>query len=273
MVVCCTKVDPTKNITLLVHTPVEESLRRDVAQALLLQLGGEQVGYLLAPKEGYDGHLQMAGGEFCGNASISLGAWLARQAELQPGQTRTFLLEVSGAAQPVSVKMQCTGKAYLGTVDMPLPLGFGMRSFAEGDFFTVELPGITHVFVPRAVWGKEASKMAEQCIRRWCDSLAVPALGVILTDEAEHTIRPLVYVPASGTLVWEQGCGSGSAAYGVYCAFGQRRSVSVGVRQPGGVITAAVGWEKDRVTGLAITGQAVIEETKTLEVLQKREIS
>ena len=69
-----TVLDPTGNITILVTSPVEISLQPPVASKLMeLVPEAEQVGFL-SEAEGCDIALRMAGGEFCGNASMSESA-------------------------------------------------------------------------------------------------------------------------------------------------------------------------------------------------------
>ena len=74
------KLDPTGNTTILVSTPVPRADQPRVAELLMADenLCAEQVGFIEAPTlPGACARLQMAGGEFCGNDSMSLGALLA----------------------------------------------------------------------------------------------------------------------------------------------------------------------------------------------------
>ena len=95
-----TVIDPTKNITLLVTTPMPRARYAQIASQLLaLEKDAEQVGFLESSDE-QDAALQMMGGEFCGNAAMSLGAWLCR-GETE-GVDRHLTLDVSGVDSPVS---------------------------------------------------------------------------------------------------------------------------------------------------------------------------
>ena len=77
-------MDPTKNYTMLIESPVPLSERQRVASELMrIESCVEQVGYI-SEKSGCDIDLQMAGGEFCGNASLSAAAWAARCAATLP---------------------------------------------------------------------------------------------------------------------------------------------------------------------------------------------
>ena len=65
-----TVIDPTKNITLLVTTPVPRDVQPRVAAELLRrEKDAEQVGFAEGLAAG-NPRLQMMGGEFCGNATM-----------------------------------------------------------------------------------------------------------------------------------------------------------------------------------------------------------
>ena len=68
--------------------PVDEKTLRRAARLLEPDcVGGEQVGYLEAPSdERAAARLQMMGGEFCGNATMALGALLCRREALADGE-------------------------------------------------------------------------------------------------------------------------------------------------------------------------------------------
>ena len=67
--------DPTKNMTILVETPVPAESQPFVASRLLqAEPTAEQVGFVSAGDGESDIALRMAGGEFCGNATMSTAA-------------------------------------------------------------------------------------------------------------------------------------------------------------------------------------------------------
>ena len=70
------KTDPTSNITVLVRTPVERAKQPEAAENIMAaDRQCEQVGFVEESESGT--RLQMMGGEFCGNASMSLAAVMA----------------------------------------------------------------------------------------------------------------------------------------------------------------------------------------------------
>ena len=70
---------------------------------------------------------------------------------------------------------------------------------------------------------------------------------------------PLVYVRGSGTLVWETGCGSGSAVVGAREAMRREDGVhELEVWQPGGMIRVTAQVKKGWAEQVSITGRVKI---------------
>ena len=83
------------------------------------------------------------------------------------------------------------------------------------------------------------------------------AFGILLFDEEKSELRPLVSVK-DVTLIWERGCGSGTSAIGAYLAVKAGKSLSVSLKQPGGVMGAEVSMENGKIESLQITGKVSI---------------
>lgn len=251
------KLSPTQNVTVLATSPVPRAEQPAAAAKLLAYdgVGGEQAGFLEKPAHSAArARLQMMGGEFCGNAAMSLGAYLAWQDGLADGASEEYLLEVSGAEGLVSCRVERRGDAFAGTVRMPLPTGIGRAKLpcdaGEIGLARVDLPGITHLVAPMDGLSREE---IQRRIRQWNGEIRADALGVLRWDEAAGRMEPIVYVPETDSAVWERGCGSGSAAYGAAMAWKTGREVEIPVRQPGGTITVRAG-EK----GVSIRGKVKI---------------
>ena len=223
--------DPTGNITVLVETPVPVERQSAVAAALLrAERAAEQVGFLSAA-EGCDLALRMAGGEFCGNATMSAAAFSALR---NGGADGALIIQVSGAPAPVTVRLAALPGGWRGTVDMPRPLSVARETLpGGGSRAVVRFPGIAHVIYTETI-GRPA---AETAVKRWCAALGAEAMGLMLFDRAANILTPLVYVPAGDTLYWEHSCASGSAAVGAYLASEAGRPVTAALTEPGGVLT------------------------------------
>ena len=257
------KYSPTGNITILVTTPVPRAMQPGVAARLLEDVGGEQVGFIEPVADPRCvARLQMMGGEFCGNASMSLGAMLAREAELSSGKAIDLLLEVSGSADPVACHILREGEAFTGTVQMPLPTGTGEIALdTDAGALTVplvRLPGIAHLILP-ADAGLDEAQLRRR-LPLWNDAVGADAIGALRFDADALFMDPLVWVPSAATLVREHGCGSGTAAVGCALALAAGRDVEAGIRQPGGTITVRTGVEANAITRLSITGRVTLVE-------------
>ena len=254
------KYSPTGNITVLVTTPVPRDRQPEVAAWLLRPevAGGEQAGFVEPPTDPRcAARLQMMGGEFCGNATMSLGAMLARNAGLADGAALSLLLEVSGSAAPVACRIRREGGAWGGTVDMPLPEGLEMATLeTDGGPLTaplVRMPGIAHLILPVAEAPGEAE--LRRRLPQWNRRIGADALGALTWNADESSIDPLVYVPSAGTLVREHGCGSGSAAVGCWLTLAAGQNAEIPVRQSGGTITVRTRFDGGAITGVTITGK------------------
>jgi diaminopimelate epimerase len=256
--------DPTHNITALVTSPVPRPLQAPAAADLMRQNPSvEQVGFL-EPSQDHDAarlHLQMMGGEFCGNAAMSAVSYLAEQDNLPTGMRAEYLLEVSGVCHTVACEVKNTGDGFLGTVSMPLPQVFGTATLPcqkNGSALKVPavwFPGIAHCIVPAANLTREqAEREIYPKFEELCASMHVDACGILLFDRQQAFFEPYVYVSATHSAVWESGCGSGSAAIGALLAHRRGSSVSIALRQPGGVIHVRATIENHRMQSLTITG-------------------
>lgn len=262
-----TVLDPTGNITILVTSPVEISLQPPVASKLMeLVPEAEQVGFL-SEAEGCDIALRMAGGEFCGNASMCAATYYVNDKGFK---NSAVILQVSGADGPVMAEIeQIKEGMWRGTVDMPRPV---KQEFVDlpgaGRLPVVSFDGISHVIYevsaskPSGSYSDVESASdtsashfeadnrldelpisrseAEALAYDWCRYLGVDALGIMFLNTEASSMTPLVYVPAAGTLFWENSCASGTTACGAYVAARSGRAVSMSLRQPGGSLEIKV---------------------------------
>lgn len=245
------KIDPTGNITAIVETPTERSEQSRIAGLIMAaDTTVEQVGFLEKPQSTAAVRLQMMGGEFCGNASISAAALMARKSGIDSGN---ITLEVSGADEPLCVKVQKLDEdKYLGTVAMPLPVGIETAHFGSLSLPVVRFPGISHVICDSSLSVSDA----EANIRSWCEELSADALGLMFLDG--YRLRPYVYVHSTDTAVWESSCASGSTACAAYLAAKAGASQTVALQNPCGVLSVKAELNGGALGSLLLTGSAEI---------------
>ncbi len=259
------RADPSGNVTLFVLSPAPAEKRAALAGRLMALPGcdAEQVGFVCPPREGFDGRLEMAGGEFCGNASRAYGMLLARERGVA-GRAR-FTLEVSGSDTPVLVDVDAA--AGTSRASMPLPGPCSRVSLCGTEGALVDLGGIVH-FVTRHEPDAAVLDELEDVLlaMRAAGGLAkMNAYGVVFLHDGRMT--PLVKVPAAGTLVWEGSCGSGSLAAAIAESMGaENGAFAREYLQPAGAVRAEVEWKQYCVTAGYIGGGVTLCEPFDAEI-------
>ena len=131
-------------------------------------------------------------------------------------------------------------------------------------FTAVRMEGILHLVYTGPALEKDR---AEDLLKRIAEGLPDEAAGLLQWNRETGFLRPLVYVRKSNSLVWENGCGSGSAAVGAAEALraGAER-LTTAVRQPGGVIRAEACTGGGKVRSVTITGLVRLGEEKRIRI-------
>ena len=247
-----TVIDPTKNITLLVTSPVPRDVQPRVAAELLRQeKDAEQVGFAEGLAAGKP-RLQMMGGEFCGNATRAYAMYIARQR----GGLSEVRLRVSGCDHVVTAAVDLARGA--ARAEMPLPRAVRAAE-VEGHAGTlVDLAGIAHLVIEGVAPSEDFFRAAEPLFSAIG---GLDAYGVVFLDRTSHRMTPLVKVVDTGTLIWEGSCGSGTIA----CAVSESAGLADGLFeqdyfQPAGVVRASVERRGGAVVSAAIGGPVTLDE-------------
>lgn len=254
------RANPAGNITLFVLDPVLLEERAAIAARLMALPGSdvEQVGFLCPPVRGGAGRMEMAGGEFCGNATRAFGMLTAGKLN----NAAQVQVEVSGCETLVTVDVNWNNRT--ARAQMPLPRSV-RRVEADGRSGTlVDLAGIAHLVVEDVSPSLEFFERAEPLFG---DIPDLDAYGVIFLDRQKGTMTPLVKVPAAGSLVWEGSCGSGSLA--AAAAQSQNAPDGLFVRdyvQPAGTVQAAVLRQNGGIVSAWIGGPVHLEPPAEVEL-------
>lgn len=252
------RADPAGNITLFVLDPVEKAQRGKISEQLMAieKFRAEQVGFYCPPTGEADGHMEMMGGEFCGNATRAFGMLIARE----KGGASQVRIETSGCDHLVTVDVDLT--AGTSRSEMPLPLEVRPVQVEGHKGTLVNLGGIAHLVVEDVEPGQEFFDKAEHLFQ---NIEGLDAYGVMFHREGRMT--PLVKVPAANSLVWEGSCGSGSLA----SAIAQSENAADGeftrdYVQPAGVVRATAIRRGGKVAAAFIGGPVSLDEPEEVEI-------
>ncbi|WP_307470395.1 diaminopimelate epimerase [Paenibacillus harenae] len=259
------KFNPTQNMTILVKTnhPAEEYEHISSKIMSYDSVYAEQVGFIEKPiQQEAAAHLQMAGGEFCGNACMALAALIASEKGLKHNDLAEICLEVSGIDQLINCRVKRNFDEFSCQVSMPIPKKIEQRTIQyEGndlDIIIVRYPEFIHIVIEVEQFNKKVKKKAETLAKLLGLTLGSNLIAILLYNPHSEELAPLIYVPQLDSMIWERGCGSGTASLGAYLAWKNKSGIVAQIRQPGGIIHAMAKWHKEELVSLAIEGSVGI---------------
>ena len=220
-----TFVRPGGNDTAIVWDNIARELQGDISKQIQAQFETiEQVMFVESVGDQVRG--QMAGGEFCGNATRSLGYLLLE------GNDGDITINVSGTKKPQSISV----KDQFSRTSIPILNDLDCVQIDQ-DGYQVMMDGIAFQIMDKTDPINKAQAM--NILNRKGLSQRYPASGLILlekSDDNTYTIDPYVYVRDTGTLYYETGCGSGSTAVGLMLSKQSGTSLNdIEIRQPSGM--------------------------------------
>lgn len=217
-------LNPSGNITALVTKYVPREKYKEISNEIMKNNPNiEQVGFLKKYSNSIF-RLEMAGLEFCGNASRAFACFLVKEKYIN---TEKFEISVTGYDNLIGCIVEKKGEDYFSTIDLkflkPIDDFIENKTLNDQKISVVYLPGISHTFLDQRRFKfdednclKEAKKIIPQL-----NLINLPAVGVIWFDG--NQINPVVYVKDIDSLFYENSCGSGSIAYGIYHVYLKNR--------------------------------------------------
>ncbi|ASN06425.1 hypothetical protein [Virgibacillus necropolis] len=238
------KVSPSKNMTVFITNYVEPIHYAEIANTIMdyEYLNAEQVGFIVAPENKKSVlRLEMAGGEFCGNAILSAAAYCSYKGL---SKNNRFLLETSGSESPLACVVEVKSPSHFeAKAEMLHPIStneivisLNGRSISGS---VVQLEGITHFLTD--FWpSKNDFNLLIEAVTKKIEDKAIGIIPYRRLMEKEYEIWPFVYVKETGSRFFEQACGSGSLALGVYLSK-KNKEYKLKIHQPGGIINVETG--------------------------------
>jgi len=265
------KVSPGGNMTILIWSDVKREEQADIANILMdctYHLGAEQVGYVEKSKNPIAiAHLQMMGGEFCGNATRSLAFMLVKKKFpniiIRNGIAK-FYLTVSGVREPLLVEVECNSKNIPISAKVQMPIYNDINSVCHtesGDLVLME--GISHIIIDNNNYQFNKRTYKEDFIK-FRDSLNLQnseAVGVMWKKQNSDnsiSMEPVVWVKETDSYYYETSCGSGTIALALSMAKENNTSSyqEFKIYQPSGkYILAIVEKDNDKFLNAYIKGE------------------
>ncbi len=261
------KANPTENMTIFILDPLPRATYSDVATKLMNynNLHAEQVGFIEQPTlPGSTSRLHMMGGEFCGNASRAFAAIMVHKGYStfrEEGDHFVVPIEVSGNDQNINAEVKVLSD-HTYDVKIKLPPHKSATPFEthyDGVHYPgllVDFEGISHVVLFTGNDLPDEGLLLHIVKER--SPLQSGAFGIMFYNEELNYMTPLVYVEDTGSVVWEQSCGTGTAALGIALSLVSQSSVDMTVVQPGGVLEVLTIWKDGQVETIYLKGEVGI---------------
>lgn len=188
----------------------------------------EQVGFYEYDVNNNIGMLEMAGGEFCGNATRSTAYVLLKG---KPGKIQ---MQVSGTKQLLSAGINKENTAY---AQMPIFTTFLSVRKVSPQVTIVEIEGITHLITnkPQNTGKEDLKQKGKKFMDDYNLATPYPAAGVMFLDKSSNEMRmdPIIWVRDIQTLFYETACASGATAVALAESLKQNRSIrDFRIKQP-----------------------------------------
>ncbi len=240
---------PSGNDTALVMKKISSKEDKKIINDIIMRKHSnvEQVGFMYM--ENGIPSLEMAGGEFCGNASRCMTY------EFLKGKEGTIDIKASGTYNVIKAGIDKDNNAWC---EIPLknPSIKNIIEIVNDNVSIVTLSGIVHVIktdYDSTLSSDELKKEALKVLEEHNLMKSKLAAGVMFVDLKEKIkINPVVWVAEIDTLFFENACGTGTVAVGIDRAIRGNKNIDTQIYQPSGEsINCSVQFiENDMVCGI-----------------------
>lgn len=226
-------IRPGGNDTALVKGIVSETDKKNINNSIMQSFPNvEQVGFYEYDAKNSKATLEMAGGEFCGNATRSLAYLLLK------GKKGELSIKVSGTNRSLKAGIKISNTAFSY---MPIYKNLTSVQKLDKDTYLVEIEGITHLIVTKSenLKPEELKRRAKELLDKKGLLYSRLASGVMFVSENKNDnsifMEPIVWVRDIETLFYETACASGTTAVGLFLAkYKKTANQPISIKQPSG---------------------------------------
>ncbi|GMO23368.1 MAG: diaminopimelate epimerase [Termitinemataceae bacterium] len=207
-------------------------------------------------------HLEMMGGEFCGNAARSAAIYCSKK-ENRVGKTKIDL-KVSGASEIVHAVVDTENN--FAEVRIPNPKTLYEINYEDKILPVCVFEGITHIIASDIPADKEIFFKIKEIAES--QKLSNSALGVMFYDKNDKIMFPAVYVYKTKSLVFESSCASGSAAFAAIALKSETNCTkTLRIKQRGGTINVKIKKAAGEILRLSIGGTVRLTDIRKKIIL------
>lgn len=224
---------PGGNDQLIIDGIVAKKQKRSINDSMINKFPNvEQVSFYKYNSKTNRARLELAGGEFCGNATRSLAYLILK------GKKGQLKIKVSGAKKILNAGVLQNGTAF---AQMPINSNLNSVRKISKNLFRVDMQGIVHLIctdqnIPKKK--DELKKMGWDILQKENLLYSEPAAGVMFIDPTQKVLnmKPIVWVRDIETILYETGCASGTTAVGMWWTKENNLSeVELNIKQPSGM--------------------------------------
>jgi diaminopimelate epimerase len=193
---------------------------------------------------------------------MALAALVASEKEIHSHELMEVVLEASGTDQLIRCQVKKVKHEYFCQLAMPVPEKIEQKTVLyEGDelnLVIVSYDDFFHIVIEVDDFNDALRKKAQTLAKLLGAISEANLIGILLFNTTTDEMAPLIYVPSIGSMIWERGCGSGTASLGAYLSWKNKGAIAVPIKQPGGMIHVTAECYNEEVTCLKIEGSVGI---------------
>lgn len=260
-------IRPGGNDTALIKGLIPKSKKKIVNDLILnLYPNVEQVGFYKYFEKKNLVQLEMAGGEFCGNAIRALAYLLLNDNQ---GKIR---VRSSGTKDILTAGVNKNNEVY---TQIPVSTKITNIKYLGKNISFVPMEGIVYLITKKPIKIKQTDlkQYGNNLLQQYNLLYKYPCAGVIFYSQNREKIKidPIVWIRDVKTLFYESACASGTAALGFwYSKIMNSSELNLSVQQPfGELLTVLVKKNTSRFTKCIIQGNAtsiLLKQNLFLEV-------
>ena len=208
------KINPAGNMTILIDNfDIYDKNIPKISEEIMKEtnLYAEQVGFIK------DNHLQMMGGEFCGNASRSFASLLAFR-DKDFSEQKNYSITCSGESSVLDVDVREDGakNKFLAKIKMPKFRSLEEIKIDNYKLGLVKFSGIDHFIFDVAENKEDNFEKVIDSVKNYLSDKDFSAFGIMFFDRENLSMKPYVYVKEVESGIFENSCASGTTALGYY---------------------------------------------------------